>query len=153
MDDSEAGGLEQIRAFLAGSGEVRFAGQRREEVYAWTERTLVRHQYASLDRLPNSAPSRKRNTSSEPTRPTPIPIGQRRKPQPQGLPGYLRIDTVHQGDQDGRKGLYHINAVDQVTQWEIVAATSQISELWLLPVLEALLEQFPFGIRGFHSDN
>ena len=51
------------------------------------------------------------------------------------------------------KGLYHINAVDQVTQWEIVAATPQISELWLMPVLEALLEQFPFAIRGFHSDN
>jgi transposase InsO family protein len=46
-----------------------------------------------------------------------------------------------------------VNAVDQVTQWEIVAATSQISELWLLPVLEALLGQFPFVIRGFHSDN
>ena len=60
---------------------------------------------------------------------------------------------MHQGDQDGRKGLYHINAVDQVTQWEIVAATPQISELWLLPVLEAILEQFPFVIRGFHSDN
>src|SRR5580704_15418597 len=50
MDDSEATSLGQIRAFLAGSGEVRFAGQRREEVYAWTERTLVRHQYASLGR-------------------------------------------------------------------------------------------------------
>jgi len=50
MDDSEATSLEQIRAFLAGSGEVRFAGQRREEVYAWTERTLVRHQYAGLGR-------------------------------------------------------------------------------------------------------
>jgi hypothetical protein len=50
MDDSEATSLEQIRAFLAGSGEVRFAGQRREEVYSWVERTLVRHQYASLDR-------------------------------------------------------------------------------------------------------
>ena len=61
----------------------------------------------------------------------------------------MRIDTVHQGDQDGRKGLYHINAVDQVTQWEIVAATPQISEHWLIP----LLEQFPFRIRGFHSDN
>jgi transposase InsO family protein len=34
-----------------------------------------------------------------------------------------------------------------------VAATPQISELWLLPVLEALLDQFPFLIRGFHSDN
>ena len=253
MDDSEAGSLEQIRAFLAGSGEVRFAGQQREEVYGWVEQTLVRHQYASLSRpgkglvrsyiarmtglsraqvtrliaaygqtgrvkavayqrtqfatrytaadvnllayvdkahgnlsgpatrrilerecneygqaayqrlaaisvahlyrLRNSAGYRKRNASYQPTKPTPIPIGERRKPQPHGSPGYLRIDTVHQGDQDGRKGVYHINAVDQVTQWEIVAATPQISELWLLPVLEALLRQFPFVIRGFHSDN
>jgi transposase InsO family protein len=253
MDDSEAGSLEQIRAFLAGSSEVRFAGQRREEVYGWVEKTLVRFEYVSLKRsdkglvrlylarmtglsraqatrliaayrssgrvkaaayqrtkfaprytaadvdllayvdkahgnlsgpatrrilerefsqygqsayqklstisvahlyrLRNSAAYRKRNTSYQPTRPTPIPIGQRRKPQPRGLPGFLRIDTVHQGDQDGRKGLYHINAVDEVTQWEIVAATPHISELWLLPVLEAMLAQFPFLIRGFHSDN
>src|SRR5580704_15152839 len=253
MDDTEATSLEQIRAFLAGSGEVRFAGQRRDEVYAWVERTLVRHRYPALNRrekgllrryvarmtglsrsqvtrliagytgtgrvkaalyrrrkfasrytkadvdllayvdkwhgnlsgpatkrilereyseygqaayqrlaaisvahlyrLRSSEGYRKRNASYQPTKPTPIPIGERRKPQPHGSPGYLRIDTVHQGDPDGRKGLYHINAVDQVTQWEIVAATSQISELWLLPVLEALLEQFPFKIRGFHSDN
>jgi hypothetical protein len=49
--------------------------------------------------------------------------------------------------------MYHINAVDEVTQWEIVGAAEQISEAWLLPVLEAMLEQFPFPIRGFHSDN
>jgi transposase InsO family protein len=253
MDDTEATGLEQIRAFLAGSGEVRFAGQRRAEVYAWVEKTLVRLEYSSLDkpgkglvrrylsrmtglsraqitrlislqrstgqvkatvyertkfatrytaadinllayvdkahgnlsgpatrrilereyrdyeqaayvrlasisvahlyRLRNSLAYRKRNTSYQPTRPTPIPIGERRKPQPRGEPGFLRIDTVHQGDQQGRKGLYHINAVDEVTQWEIVAATPQISELWLLPVLESILAQFPFVIRGFHSDN
>ena len=108
---------------------------------------------AHLYRLRSSEGYRKRNASYQPTQPTPIPIGERRKPQPHGSPGYLRIDTVHQGDQDGRKGLYHINAVDQVTQWEIVAATPQISELWLMPVLEALLGQFPFVIRGFHSDN
>jgi transposase InsO family protein len=106
-----------------------------------------------LYRLRNSQAYRKRNTSYQPTRPTPIPIGERRKPQPQGKPGYLRVDTVHQGDQGGNKGLYHINAVDEVTQWEIVATTPQISELWLLPVLEAILQQFPFVIRGFHSDN
>ena len=82
-----------------------------------------------------------------------IAIGERRKPRPQGRPGFLRIDTVHQGDQDGVKGIYHINAVDEVTQWEIVAATPQISEHWLIPLLEQLLEQFPFTIRGFHSDN
>jgi len=34
-----------------------------------------------------------------------------------------------------------------------VSATAQISEAWLLPVLEAMLDQFPFRIRGFHSDN
>lgn len=253
MDDSQAVSLEQIRAFLSGSGEIRFDGQRREEVYRWVERTLVRHQYASLKkpdkglirryiasmaglsraqvtrligeyrltgrvkaatyqrtkfvtrytaadvellayvdkahgnlsgpatrrilerefdvygqaayqrlaaisvahlyRLRNGPAYRKRNASYQPTRPTLIPIGERRKPQPRGVPGYLRIDTVHQGDQDGRKGLYHINAVDEVTQWEIVAATPHISEHWLLPVLEAMLAQFPFVIHNFHSDN
>jgi transposase InsO family protein len=60
---------------------------------------------------------------------------------------------VHQGDQDGVKGVYHINAVDEVTQWQVVGATAQISEAYLLPVLEAMLQQFPFRIRGFHSDN
>jgi hypothetical protein len=253
MDDSEATSLEQIRAFLAGSGEVRFAGQRRDEVYGWTEGTLVQHQYGILSRrerglvrryvarmtglsraqvtrlitsyadsgrvqaavyqrtkfvtrytksdvvllayvdqshgnlsgpatkrilereyreygqsvyerlagisvaqvyrFRNSEAYRKKNTTYQPTRPTPIPIGERRKPRPQGRPGYLRIDTVHQGDRDGVKGIYHINAVDEVTQWEIVAATPQISEYWLIPLLERLLEQFPFVIRGFHSDN
>ena len=253
MDDSHATTLEQIRALVAANAAVRFAGQRRQEVYQWVERTLVRHEYnilrkpdkgvirhylaqrtglsraqvtrlitgyqqtgrvlavpyqrarfasiytaadmdllayvdrahgnlsgpatrrilereyseygqaayqrlagisvAHLYRLRATPVYRKRNTTYQPTRPTPIPIGERRKPQPQGKPGYLRVDTVHQGDQDGKKGLFHINAVDEVTQWEIVAATPYISEFWLIPVLEALLQQFPFVIRGFHSDN
>jgi hypothetical protein len=34
-----------------------------------------------------------------------------------------------------------------------VGATAHISEAWLMPVLEAMLTQFPFRIRGFHSDN
>ena len=51
------------------------------------------------------------------------------------------------------KGVYHINAVDEVTQWEVVGAVEQISEAYLLPVLKAILAQFPFSIRGFHSDN
>ncbi len=87
------------------------------------------------------------------TRPTPVSIGERRRPEPDGRPGYLRIDTVHQGDLDGVKGVYHINAVDEVTQWQIVGATPHISEAWLKPVLESMLAQFPFRIRGFHSDN
>ena len=87
------------------------------------------------------------------TRPVSIPIGERRAPAPNNQPGYLRVDTVHQGDQDGVKGLYHINAVDCVTQFEAVATCERISEAYLIPVLEALLQSFPFVILGFHSDN
>ena len=89
------------------------------------------------------------------TRPTAVSIGERRKPQPQGQPGFLRVDTVHQGDQpgSGAKGVYHINAVDEVTQWQVVASTPRISEAYLKPVLAAMLLQFPFRIKGFHSDN
>jgi hypothetical protein len=63
------------------------------------------------------------------------------------------VDTVHQGDRDGAKGVYHINAVDEVTQWQVVACVPQISEAWLEPALLAMLNEFPFRIRGFHSDN
>jgi hypothetical protein len=87
------------------------------------------------------------------TRPVTIPIGERRAPAPNNRPGYLRVDSVHQGDQDGFKGVYHINAVDCVTQYEAVATCERISEAFLIPVLEELLHSFPFAILGFHSDN
>ena len=87
------------------------------------------------------------------TRPTGVPIGQRRAPQPDGAPGYIRIDSVHQGDQDGVKGVYHINAVDCVTQFQLVATCEKISEAYLIPVLERLIEGFPFKIIGIHADN
>jgi len=89
----------------------------------------------------------------EPTRPTGVSIGERRRPDPQGQPGYLRVDTVHQGDWEGAKGVYHLNAVDAVTQWEVVGCTARINEQFLAPVLEAMLHQFPFPILGFHADN
>ena len=108
---------------------------------------------AHLYRLRGSRAYRTKRTVYQPTRPNKVAIGERRKPDPQGRPGYLRVDTVHQGDRDGVKGLYHINAVDEVTQWEVVGATAFISEAWLMPVLQAMLDQFPFQIRGFHSDN
>ena len=86
------------------------------------------------------------------TRPTTVQIGERRKPHPKGQPGFLRLDTVHQGDQPGggAKGIYHINAVDEVTQWEVVGAVERISEAYLEPVLKTMLRQFPFRILGFH---
>ena len=245
--------LEQIQAFLEGSGEVGFKGQHRKEVYSWVNQTLRQQRYedlkrsqrglvrryvekmtglsraqmtrlitmylqgeevklqayrrrrferrytgedialladvddahetlsgpatkkllqracynfhdrryqrlagisvAHLYRLRGTRAYRERHIQYQGTRPTPVSIGERRKPRPLGRPGYLRIDTVHQGDQDGVKGVYHINVVDEVTQWEVVAAVEQISEAFLIPVLEAILAQFPFRIRGFHSDN
>ena len=87
------------------------------------------------------------------TRAVTVPIGERRAPAPNNRPGYLRVDSVHQGDQDGIKGVYHINAVDCVTQYEGVACCERISEAFLIPALDALLHSFPFVIHGFHSDN
>ncbi len=96
---------------------------------------------------------RQRRKTYQKTRPSAVPIGERRRPDPQGRPGYLRVDTVHQGDSENAKGVYHINAVDEVTQWEIAAAVERISEAYLEPVLATLLAQFPFVLHGFHSDN
>ena len=253
MQDGKKLSLEQIQAFLEASEEIRFKGQRREEIYAWVTQTLQEHGYrregraskgllrqylgkmtglsraqmtrligqyresgkvqaasyrrhrfpskysradvellAALDeahetlsgpatrkilerewkqyrhgeyqrlagisvaqiyRLRRRAAYRQRRLHFTKTRPTPVSIGKRRRPNPQGQPGYLRADTVHQGDRDGVKGVYHINAVDEVTQWEVVGAAPYISEAWLEPVLEAMLKQFPFLILGFHTDN
>ena len=253
MQTSERLSLEQIQAFLDGSGEVGFKGQNREEVYGWVNQTLRQQRYEALKRSERgvvrryvekmtglsraqttrlitvyvrgeevkpqpyrrrrfarrytrediallagvdeahetlSGPATKkllqracynfhdkryqklagisvahlyrlrasraygeRRIKYQATRPTAVSIGERRKPEPRGRPGYLRIDTVHQGDQDGVKGVYHINAVDEVTQWEIVGSVEQISEAFLLPMLERMLAQFPFQVRGFHSDN
>jgi transposase InsO family protein len=112
---------------------------------------------AHLYNLRRSQRYRERRLNYVKTRPTTVSIGERRKPQPQGRPGYLRLDTVHQGDQpgggSGAKGVYHINAVDEVTQWQVAGSTPRISEAYLEPVLEAMLRPFPFRIRGFHTDN
>jgi transposase InsO family protein len=107
-----------------------------------------------LYNLRNSAPYRAQRVVLNKTRPTQAAtIGVRKAPAPEGRPGFIRIDSVHQGDWDGTKGLYHINAVDCVTQWEVVATVQTISEAHLLPVIEQMLAQFPFEILGFHADN
>ena len=114
---------------------------------------LAKISVAHLYNLRASARYRNQAAVFEPTRSSAIAIGERRRPDPQDRPGFLRVDTVHQGDWDGAKGVYHINAVDAVTQWQVVGCTSKISEAYLLPVLEAVLAQFPFVVLGFHVDN
>jgi transposase InsO family protein len=87
------------------------------------------------------------------THPTSRGIGERRKPQPQGKPGYIRVDSVHQGDSGRHKGVYHINTIDESTQFQVIACVERISEAYLLPVLENLLVQYPFTLFEFHADN
>ena len=87
------------------------------------------------------------------TKPAVVKIAEWARPDPGGRPGYIRVDTVHQGDLNGEKGVYHINAVDEVTQWETVASVEKVSEYYLEPILESMLAGFPFVVKGFHSDN
>ena len=65
------------------------------------------------------------------TKPSVAVLGERRRPRPEGRPGFVRVDPVHQGDLDGRKGVYESNLVDEVTQYEFVGAVEAISERFL----------------------
>jgi len=124
------------------------------EVFGQTEYTaLASISVSHLYNLRKSTPYTRQRRHFEKTRLQPSKIGERRKPQPNGQPGYIRIDTVHQGDLDKQKGVYHINAVDEVTQFEVVCTVEKISERYLMPALERLLEGFPFTVLNFHSDN
>lgn len=82
-----------------------------------------------------------------------VGIGQRQEPQACGRPGFIRVDSVHQGDRLKTKGVYHINSIDEVTQFEFIGAVEQITEAFMLPLLERLLKAYPFKILGFHADN
>ena len=101
-----------------------------------------------LYNLRQSQTYRRQRHTIEKTRPVTRDIGARRKPQSDGQPGTIRIDTVHQGDLDGEKGVYHINAVDEVTQFEVVVSVEKISEYYLIPALEHLLASFPVRHPG-----
>lgn len=135
-----------------------------------TKKILVReynkfgkNDYATISRISishiyNIRKSNNQYNSSEAkflarTKATNINIGIRKKPEPNGKPGYLRVDTVHQGDYLGKKGVYHINIVDEVTQYEMIGTVPRITEKYLKPVVKILLGLFPFVIFEFHADN
>jgi len=140
-----------------------------EELAGPAVRRILRHEFEVFSRqeyerlagisvshlynLRRSKAYRKVRVRVEHTQASKVNIGERRKPQPLDRPGYLRVDTVHQGHRGSQAGLYHINAVDAVTQWQVVGCVETICERHLLPVLEAMLHQIPFVIRGFHCDN
>ncbi len=96
---------------------------------------------------------RRRRRRFAKTRPVSVPIGVRRKPRPDNRPGFLRADMVHQGDQDGAKGMYLLNVVDEVTQMQYVICVPRITERYMVPAIKRALDRFPFVVRGFHADN
>jgi transposase InsO family protein len=145
--------VDRAHGWLSGPATVRIMQREHQQFGKAEYARLGEISVAHLYNLRGSAGYRKLAAKWEPTRPSAISIGERRKPEPQGRPGFLRIDTVHQGDWNGVKGVYHINAVDEVTQWQVVGCVGRISEQYLLPVLEAILHQFPFVIVEIHSDN
>jgi len=126
---------------------------------AWREYGDARYErlatlsVSHLYNLRRSVGYQKQRTRFTETRPVKNTIGVRKAPAPDGRAGFVRIDTVHQGDLDGVKGVYHITCVDAVSQWQVQACVQGISEAFLLPVLPLILEQFPFVVQGFHSDN
>src|SRR5271165_2545332 len=147
--------VDEAHEMLSGPATRRIL-EREFEVYERPEYArLATISVAHLYNLRHHQRYRERLLNYTRTRPTAVSIGERRKPQPQGQPGFLRLDTVHQCDQPngGEKGVYHINAVDEVTQWQVAGATPRISEAYLEPVLAHMLRQFPFRILGFHTDN
>src|SRR3989344_5659520 len=176
MNDVNVTTISQLEQFLAGTISIDFRPTNIDEAYVFVEKTLrtfsyykcskkekgiVRSYLAKLTgysvsqiyNLRRAGIYKRINTKYEKTKPVRSPIGERRKPQPNGLPGYLRVDSVHQGDLEKEKGMYHINIVDEVTQFEFMGSVEHISEIYLLPMLQKLIELFPFRIIEIHSDN
>ena len=87
-----------------------------------------------------------RNSYFNHTQPVSVPIGSCEKPDPEGKPGTIRADTVHQTD------IYYLNVVDEVTQWEVVVCVPYITDVFMEIALREILDQCPFCITGFHSD-
>jgi transposase InsO family protein len=145
--------LDRAHGWLSGPATVCILKREQGEFGKTEYARLAEISVAHLYNLRRSVRYHKLVAEWKPTQPSAITIGERRRPDPQGRPGFLRVDTVHQGDWEGVKGAYHINAVDAVTQWQVVGCVERINEQFVLPVLEAMLHQFPFRIVGFHSDN
>ena len=145
--------VDEAHESLSGPATRRIL-QREFQVYGKAEfQRLAAISNGHLYNLRGNPRYRQQRKNYQKTRPSAVAIGERRKPDPGGRPGYLRVDTVHQGDTENAKGVFHLNAVDEVTQWEIAASVERISEAYLEPVLATILTQFPFVIHGFHSDN
>jgi hypothetical protein len=144
---------DELHEYLSGPSTKKIM-EREWQVYGHSEfKNISSISVAHLYNLRRSHLYRNITKRYKKTKPVVVNIAERARPDSGGMPGHIRIDTVHQGDSKREKGVYHINAVDEVTQWEIVASVDKISEHHLVPILENMLAGFPFVIQGFHSDN
>lgn len=73
-------------------------------------------------------------------------IGTTQKPENFCMPGSIRVDTVHQ------RGIYYIDAVDEITQWQAVICVAKIDGDHMEKAIRILIDIFPFNIFNFHSD-
>jgi transposase InsO family protein len=145
--------LDELHGTLSGPATKKLC-ERAWQIFKQMEyQRLAGISVSHLYNLRRSVPYTRQRGTLNKTHPVKNHIGERRKPRPEGRPGYIRVDTVHQGDWDGIKGVYHVNAVDEVTQFEGIASVERISERYLIPVLASLIDSFPFIIKGFHADN
>ena len=119
--------------------------RREYEVFGKKEfQTIARISHSHISNLRKS--STYKNFWINHTKARQIPIGITKPPENFGRPGSVRIDSVSQKD------VYHINSIDEITQWEIVFCVPQLSESCMLPALQEIFDQYPFRLFNFHSD-
>ena len=122
-------GVDAAHEDLSGPAARRVM-QREHQVFGKVEyERLAGISVSHIYNLRNSTDYRNQRVRVHHTQARQVGIAERRKPDPRGRPGYLRVDTVHQGHHDGQAGVFHINAVDTVTQWEVVGCVETISQI------------------------
>lgn len=152
-DIIELARIDESHEDLSGSAICRIL-KREYEVFG--NQACIRLKGLSVSHLYNLRKTnryQRRHMTFTKTKSASVPIGERTKPRNNGKPGFLRVDSVHQGDKDGEKGVYHINLVDEVTQWEVVVCVQAVSERFMIPALTAAMDLFPFVLVNFHADN
>ena len=92
-----------------------------------------------------------REKTPDPKHPVPWTTGERWRPGPFEQPGHVRVVAALQPDLPGRRALYHLILVDEVTQFQFVQSVEDLAPPALGPCLATVREAFPFGLRGFHA--
>ncbi len=134
MDDSRLNNLNELKEFLTSAKRLVLVSQTINAKYRFINRTLKRFNYCRLKRKDKHA----------------VLLYIKK------VTGYKKAQTLRLVKRslagELTRTVYHINAVDEVTQWEVVVCVPQISERYLLPALRRLIHQFPFRVFNFHSD-